>query len=117
MIWSRLSKWLLPSVKIIQPGCWSCHQHSKAASAVSDTFMATRPVRTLSRHAHCPECCTTAQLSPRSIALGSSGKTAKIWIRQNSMDGPRRAAEQQVMLQAAALIRCKSALHQAQICA
>ena len=38
MIWSRLSKWLLPSVKIIQPGCWSCHQHSKAASAISATY-------------------------------------------------------------------------------
>ena len=37
MIWSRLSKWLLPSVNIIQPGCWSCHQHSKAASAISAT--------------------------------------------------------------------------------
>lgn len=37
MIWSRLSKWLLPNVKIIQPGCWSCHQHSKAASAISAT--------------------------------------------------------------------------------
>ena len=38
MIWSRLSKWLLPSVNIIQPGCWSCHQHSKAASAISATY-------------------------------------------------------------------------------
>jgi hypothetical protein len=37
MIWLRLSKWLLPNVKIIQPGCWSCHQHSRAASAISAT--------------------------------------------------------------------------------